>query len=98
MVYKIEWTRRASVELSEIYQYYYEKAGQRVARRRIKTISQYVLELKNMPNLGRLDDKYHHIPTYRYIVVLDYRVYYFAKDDTINIISVWDCRQGERPF
>ena len=51
-----------------------------------------------MPNIGHLDEDHPHTPSYRYLVVLDYRIYYFIEEQTIYIAAIWDCRQGSPVF
>ena len=51
-----------------------------------------------MPNLGRKDENFQHIRTYRFLIVLTYKVYYFIEDNDIYIASIWDCRQGGSTF
>jgi len=69
-----------------------------VAENRMAKILDATDILETMPNIGQLDNQYSHTPSYRYIVVLDYRIYYFIEEETVNIAAIWDCRQGERPF
>ena len=98
MAYEIRWLRRASIELDAIYQFYSEFASEQVAKRRIGKIIHSVDLLQNMPYLGRQDEDFTHIRSYRYVVVLTYKVYYFVEDDGVYIASVWDCRQGGGAF
>lgn len=98
MAYEIHWLRRASNELDAIYQFYSEFASEQVAKRRIGKIIHSVDLLQNMPYLGRQDEDFAHIRSYRYVVVLTYKVYYFVEDDGVYIASVWDCRQGGGAF
>ena len=93
MAYEIRWLRRASNELDAIYQFYCEFANEQVAKRRIGKIIHSIDLLQNMPYLGRQDEDFAHIRSYRYVVVLTYKVYYFVEDDGVYIASVWDCRQ-----
>ncbi len=51
-----------------------------------------------MPHIGHLDKDYPHTPSYRYLVVLDYRIYYFIEEQTVYIAAIWDCRQGSPVF
>lgn len=98
MDYKVVWSQRASVELKEIHLYYLLHAGANVAQRRIQIILEDVSRLASMPNIGREDVDYVHAPSYRYLVVLDYRIYYYVQGDTVRIAAIWDCRQGSEVF
>lgn len=94
MAYKIHWLRRASNELSDIYKFYYRFASEQVAIRRISSIVHCVGHLEIMPYLGKEDEEFDLIRSYRYLVVLSYKIYYFIENDGIYIASIWDCRQG----
>lgn len=98
MAYKNHWLRRAQDEFDTIYLYYLRRAGEKVAENRMAKILDATDILETMPNIGQLDSQYSHTPTYRYIVVLDYRIYYFIEEETVNIAAIWDCRQGEKVF
>ena len=94
MAFEIHWLRRASNELDAIHQFYSEFASEQVAKRRIGIIIHSVDLLQTMPYLGRMDEDFTHIRSYRYLIVLTYKVYYFVEDDGVCIASIWDCRQG----
>lgn len=98
MAYEIHWLRRASNELDAIHQFYCEFASKQVAKRRVGEIIHDVELLQNMPYLGREDEDFTHIRSYRYLVVLSYKVYYFIEDNDVYIASIWDCRQGSAAF
>lgn len=69
-------------------------AGDSVAKRRITKILQATNNLRHLPNIGPLDEDFKHTPSYRYLLVSDYRIYYFIEGQTIYIAAIWDCRQG----
>ena len=98
MAYELHWLRRASNELDAIYQFYSEFASEQVAKRRIGKIIHSVDLLQTMPHLGKKDEDFTNIRSYRYLIVLTYKVYYFVEDDGIYIASIWDCRQGGAAF
>ena len=98
MAFEIHWLRRASNELDAIHQFYSEFASEQVAKRRIGIIIHSVDLLHTMPYLGRMDEDFTHIRSYRYLIVLTYKVYYFVEDDGVYIASIWDCRQGGAAF
>jgi plasmid stabilization system protein ParE len=98
MAFEIHWLRRASNELDAIHQFYNEFASEQVAKRRIGIIIHSVDLLQTMPYLGRMDEDFTHIRSYRYLIVLTYKVYYFVEDDGVYIASIWDCRQGGAAF
>ena len=98
MAFEIHWLRRASNELDAIHQFYSEFASEQVAKCRIGIIIHSVDLLQTMPYLGRMDEEFTHIRSYRYLIVLTYKVYYFVEDDGVYIASIWDCRQGGAAF
>jgi plasmid stabilization system protein ParE len=98
MAFEIHWLRRASNELDAIHQFYSEFASEQVAKRRIGIIIHSVDLLQTMPYLGRMDEDFTHIRSYRYLIVLTYKVYYFVEDDGVYIASILDCRQGGAAF
>ena len=98
MAFEIHWLRRASNELDAIHQFYSEFASEQVAKRRIGIIIHSVDLLQTMPYLGRMDEDFTHIRSYRYLIVLTYKEYYFVEDDGVYIASIWDCRQGDAAF
>ena len=98
MAFEIHWLRRASNELDAIHQFYSEFASEQVAKRRIGIIIHSVDLLHTMPYLGRMDEDFTHIRSYRYLIVLTYKVYYFVEDYDVYIASIWDCRQGGAAF
>ena len=51
-----------------------------------------------MPNIGPIDEEFPHTPNYHYLVVMDYRIYYFVEEQTVFIAAIWDCRQGGDVF
>ena len=98
MAFEIHWLRRASNELDAIHQFYTEFASEQVAKRRIGKIIHSVDLLQTMPYLGRMEEDFTHIRSYRYLIVLTYKVYYFVENDGVYIASIWDCRQGGAAF
>ena len=94
MAFEIHWLRRASNELDAIHQFYSEFVSEQVAKSRIGQIIHSVDLLQTMPYLERMDEDFTHIRSYRYLIVLTYKVYYFVEDDGVYIASIWDCRQG----
>lgn len=98
MTCKIHWLQRAAKDFDDIYLYYKQVAGVSVAKRRMSKILQATTNLEAMPNIGPLDEDFKHTPSYRYLLVSDYRIYYFIEGQTIYIAAIWDCRQGGKVF
>lgn len=98
MAYKVHWLRRAEKHFDAIFLFYCQMAGEHVAKRRLSKILDTTDAIGFMPNIGQLDQDYSHTPTYRYITVLDYRIYYFTEEEVVNIAAIWDCRQEGQVF
>ena len=98
MACNVHWLHKAEIDFDSIFLFYRQVAGEVVARKRLSKILDATETVGYMPNIGRLDEDYHHTPTYRYLTVLDYRVYYFVEDDVVYIAAIWDCRQGGMVF
>ena len=98
MAYRIHWLQRATKNFDDIFSYYKQIAGDDVAKRRIYRILQATDILEHLPNIGRIDEDFPHTPCYRYMVVMDYRIYYFVEEQNIYIAAIWDCRQGSKAF
>lgn len=98
MAYKNHWLQRAAKDFDDIYQYYRQVAGDGVAKRRMSKILQATDAIEFMPNIGPIDNEFPHTPSYRYLVVLDYRIYYFVEEPNVYIAAIWDCRQGGNVF
>lgn len=98
MAYRVRWLYRAEKDFDAIYFYYLRIAGERVANSRLSKILDTTDIVGYMPEIGQMDEDYNHTPTYRYITVLDYRIYYFTEDNVVNDAAIWDCRQGSKVF
>ena len=73
-------------------------AGEGVAKRRLAKILHATDSIEFMPNIGPIDEEFPHTPSYRYLVVLDYGIYYFVEEPNVYIAAIWDCRQGGKVF
>lgn len=98
MAYKNHWLQRAAKDFDDIYQYYKKVAGEGVAKRRLAKILQATSSIEFMPNIGPLDNEFPHTPSYHYLVVMDYKIYYFVEEQAVFIAAIWDCRQGGKVF
>ena len=77
---------------------YRNVAGEKVALNRLSKIIDSTDIIEYMPFIGQRDNEYPHTPGYRYLTVLDYRIYYYVEDNIVNIAAIWDCRQGSKVF
>ncbi len=89
---EIIWTDEAEEELLTVTRYYWDCAGERVADKMFRTITDMVARLSFFPFMGQRVAGYDGI--YRSIVAHPhYKVIYRVEDDKVIVISVWDCRQ-----
>ena len=90
---KIVWSTRASLELKQILEFYYQRNGSTTYSLRILNEVDYLLNtLSKNEFLGRLtSNKYT-----RVIPVKDYLIFYDVNQDIIEIVSFWDNRKGNK--
>lgn len=94
---KILWTDTAKVNVKEIYDYYQEVAGNKVAQSIKSKIIKKPLTLKSYPEIGQEEDN----PKvagkgFRYLVEGDYKIVYKYSPEKkeILIATVFDTRQN----
>ena len=89
---EIIWTDEAQEELLAVTRYYLDCAGERVADKMFRTITDMVSRLSFFPFMGQRVAGYGGL--YRSIVAHPhYKVIYRVENDKVIVISVWDCRQ-----
>jgi len=90
----IKWYIEAAGDLNKIYDYYVTKSPRAAATLYNKILDDveilktqpYVAPVEQML-IGCLED-------YRSLVVGNYKVVYFTKDDLVLIVQIFDCRQS----
>lgn len=93
------WTHFSENKLDDIYEYYKEKAGIRIAKRLVNGIVNKSLELEKNPSIGQkellLVDR---IQEFRYLVYKNYKIIYWnnIRKNRIEIINLIDCRQDPK--
>ena len=93
------WTHFAENKLDDIYKYYKEKAGIRIAKKLINEIVNASLELEKSPLIGQkellLKDR---IQEFRYLVYNNYKIIYWinSQKKRIEVINLFDCRQDPK--
>ena len=95
MEIKVFWTETALNNLEDIFEYYKYRASMRVARKLVKGLVKSTIQIQNTPNIGKkeellADRKFE----YRFIVVGNYKIIYWNKDNYTKIATVFDCRQN----
>ncbi|WP_300813923.1 type II toxin-antitoxin system RelE/ParE family toxin [uncultured Bacteroides sp.] len=90
---EIIWTDEAQEELLAVIRYYWDCAGERVADKMFRTITDTVSRLSSFPLIGQRVAGYGDL--YRSVVAHPhYKVIYRVEDNKVIVISVWDCRQA----
>lgn len=96
MELEVKWADLAKSELANIFKYYSEVAGYRVASRIVKRIvTKADRILKHNPNIGSIetllkDRKYE----YRYLISGNYKLIYRRELSFVIVVSVLDCRRN----
>jgi len=94
---KIYWTDFAKAELNDIFKFYYENVGLKVAKNIITGIISHTLSLSLQPEMGAvellLDNRK---INFRYLVYKNYKIiYWYNKEkNRIDILDVFDTRQN----
>jgi plasmid stabilization system protein ParE len=92
---KVIWTVPAKAYLKEIYLYYYEVAGRKVALSIQKNIMVAAKKLASMVELGLIEPELEHTKfQYRSLIAGNYKIIYRIADGHIYIVDVFDTRQN----
>jgi|OpeIllAssembly_1097287.scaffolds.fasta_scaffold851533_1 plasmid stabilization system protein ParE len=92
---KIFWTDSARLQLEDIFKYYHENAGLKIAQKLKNQIYNRTNQLETFPESGprepllsarRFD--------YRYLIEGNYKIIYWIDNQNIKIAAVFDCRQN----
>ncbi|MGF1555429.1 type II toxin-antitoxin system RelE/ParE family toxin [Paucihalobacter sp.] len=80
------WTDFSQKELKNIYEYYREKAGVRIAKKLVNGIYDETLKLKTQPRIGQEEEllKYRK-QEFRYLVYENYKVIYWINEKKIEL-------------
>ena len=91
---KIKWYIEASGDLDKIYDYYLTK-NPRAAAMMYNKILDDVEILATQPYIAAIEQILIDCPeNYRSLIVENYKVVYFIKDDLVLIVQIFDCRQN----
>ncbi|WP_438962819.1 type II toxin-antitoxin system RelE/ParE family toxin [Nonlabens sp.] len=93
---RIIWSAFAETQLDEIYEYYKNKAGKRIAKKLIYGLINEPNKLLKSPFIGQEEELLKDRKAdYRYLVYKNYKLIYSLeeKTETIKIADVFDSRQ-----
>ena len=92
---RVFWAFIALNDLQDIFEYHKTIASVKTARKLVKNIVVDTNLLQNNPELGRIEELLVHRENhYRFIVVKNYKVIYWIKDNLIHVATVFDTRQN----
>ncbi len=88
---KIEWSSQAKTDLSNILEFFYIRNGSKTYSRKLNLkLRKAIRLLSRHPLLGIQSD----VENIRALVEGDYAIFYQLTQETIRIITIWDCRQN----
>lgn len=87
---KIIWSDQARIDQFEILDYYFKRNGNKVYSQKLyKRFKSAIKLLNKHPEIGVQTD----VKNIRNLIDGDYALFYKVEQDTIEIITIWDCRQ-----
>ncbi|MCL2246036.1 MAG: type II toxin-antitoxin system RelE/ParE family toxin [Lentimicrobiaceae bacterium] len=90
----IKWYIEAAGDLDKIYDYYMTKSP-RAAAELYNKILDAVEILKTQPSVAPIEQiLFGCSEDYRSLVVGNYKIVYFVKDEFVFIVQIFDCRQN----
>jgi len=88
---KIEWSSQAKVDLSNILEFLYIRNGSKTYSKKLNSkLRKAIRLLSKHPLIGIQSD----VENIRAIVEGDYAIFYQIIEETIRIMTIWDCRQN----
>lgn len=95
----VYWTRFAEEKLDNVFSYYAEKAGIRIAQRMINEIIDKSISLEVSPRIGQKESLLSkRKEQFRYLILKNYKLIYWINDQQgrIEIVNLFDCRQNPK--
>ena len=87
---RVIWSSCAKLDLFEILDYYYKRNGSKTYSFKLNSRFRKAIKLlQKYPQIGVQTD----IPNIRVLIEANYAIFYEIKAKTIEISSIWDCRQ-----
>jgi plasmid stabilization system protein ParE len=87
---KIIWSPRAKLDLFNILDFYFKRNGTKTYSIKLNgNLRKSIRLLETQPAIGVQTD----IENVRNLIHGDYEIFYEIKIKTIEIITIWDCRQ-----
>jgi plasmid stabilization system protein ParE len=92
----IVWTDKAKQHLKNIFDFYVETAGRKIAIKIVTDIKVATKPLTKFPQMAAVEPFLSDLPEkFRSLVVSKhYKVIYYMDNEAVHILAVWDCRQN----
>ncbi len=88
---KIAWSQSANIRLFQILDFYAQRNGNKTYSIKLfKKFKKELTLLKKQPEIGILTEH----ESIRGLIVEDFILFYEITDNTIIVLTVWDCRQN----
>ncbi len=88
---KIIWSARAKIDQYEILDYFYKRNGNKTySRKLLRRFNNAINLLSNHPETDIKTD----VIDIRNLIEGDYAIFYRIEKGSIEIITIWDCRQN----
>lgn len=97
MAFLLIWAKSSEKRLDDIYNYYCEKAGSKIARKIVTGVIIETQKLVRNPFMGQkeilLEDR---SEIYRYLLCGNYKVIYYVEEqkNLIHVMDIFDTRQN----
>jgi addiction module RelE/StbE family toxin len=88
---KIEWSAQAKADLSNILEFFYFRNGSKTYSRKLNSKLRKAIRILHKHALIGIQSDINNI---RALVEGDYIIFYQLTEETIRIITIWDCRQN----
>ncbi len=91
MAKRIKWSTYAIADRISILDYWFRRIGNKNYSKKLdNSLKEVIQKLANYPKLGRqLDNREE-----RFFVKDSYQIFYLEKDDSIEILHIWDSRRN----
>jgi len=91
------WSQHSEEKLEDIFNYYKQKAGIKTARKIVRDIIDYTIDLNKNPEIGQKEELLEYSEQdFRYLVYTNYKIIYWInhKKKRLEIANIYDTRQN----
>ncbi|MCK5055456.1 MAG: type II toxin-antitoxin system RelE/ParE family toxin [Candidatus Aminicenantes bacterium] len=91
MAKQVKWSKAAVTDRIEILDYWFLETGNKKYSKKLdKAFRETISLLSKFPEMGRVLEGREE----RYFVKENYRIFYLIKNDSIEILRIWDSRRN----